>query len=178
MLRLLVAAGLYALALASLVLALPHTYELKVHRPVGSTECTHARIRHAQLHRGLAKQDVTTGSIVATSHDGKTTLEYLSAFAYEEDVLRRELATLCSNANGIELVMPAPVVSDDSGSQAVLSSTGTSAGESEVEVPPFEVRLIAGSGPSDNRVDLTFFSDGCEHIWIHFTRESAIERTV
>ncbi|KZV70391.1 hypothetical protein PENSPDRAFT_579420 [Peniophora sp. CONT] len=55
--------------------------------------------------------------------------------------------------------MPTPLLSEEA-SQAVLSYPGSSSGGGEVEVPPLEVRLIAGSGPSGNRVDLTFFSDG------------------
>jgi hypothetical protein len=32
----------------------------------------------------------------------------------------------------------------------------------EVSVPPLEVVSLLQSGPSDNRVDLAFFSDGCK----------------
>ena len=147
------AVGLSALARSDV-----HTFELKVNRDVSTGICKHARIRNSQHHRLLeiphAPQVVTTrrhGQI----QDGATAVEFVNMFAHDEDVLWRELEMLCPTAlQGSGEAMPF------SDSQSVFSSLSSV----QAEVLPLDIRLISGTGPSDNRVDLTFFSDGCMHI--------------
>ena len=125
------------------------TYELKVNREIGTGICEHARIRTAQHHRLLDRPHDDEPQIVTTrkrasKQDDAPALELISVFAYDEDTLRRELESLC------------PASASDTTQTVFGAST-----ERTAEVPPLDVRLISGSGPSDNRVDLTFFSDGC-----------------
>lgn len=131
------------------------TYELKVNRNVATGTCEHARIRATQHHRLLDQPRAHAHEVVTTrrhaqSEDDRAPLELISMFAHDEEVLRRELELLCG---GIDMYVLA-------GAQAVLSSSL----DVEAEVPPLDVRLISGSGSSNNRVDLTFFSDGCKCI--------------
>ncbi|KZV70411.1 hypothetical protein PENSPDRAFT_651554 [Peniophora sp. CONT] len=128
------------------------TFELRVNRNVVTGVCEHARIRTAQRHRLLDKPhapEAVTTRKHASTEDGSTAVELISVFAHDEDLLRRELGLLCSTGSNF---LNAGV----SGAQTTFSMSSNK----EAEVPTFDVRLISGAGPSDNRVDLTFFSDG------------------
>ncbi|VDB91819.1 unnamed protein product [Peniophora sp. CBMAI 1063] len=125
------------------------TLELRVNRNVAAGTCEHARIRKGQRHRLLdqpSAPEVITTRRRAQSDNSKAPLELISMFAHDEAPLRRELELLCGPT-----ALNAP-----SNTQAILRAPPTA----EVEVPPMDVRLISGSGSSDNRVHLTFFSDG------------------
>jgi hypothetical protein len=52
--------------------------------------------------------------------------------------------------------------------QVTLGDQGVYHSTLEVPVPPLEVVSLLQSGPSDNRVDLAFFSDGCKFASVIF----------
>lgn len=122
-------------------------------------------------------------------HDGKGEFEEIKVYGHSEDVLWDvvEKETGCGGSGEVDLswftngedetsevVDGAEVVyASMMPGQDVLSGPKMELGsqswkkkkKGKVRAPPMEITKIMGSGASENRVDLTFFSDGCKSLY-------------
>ena len=102
---------------------------------------------------------------MVSTHDGKGTMERIRLYAYSDRVLWDQLSSICEghklDFSSFSQHIPLSIALHGDDSQLALQAPT----EDAIKVPsalPLDVQRIAGSGPSANRVDLTFFSDGCE----------------
>jgi hypothetical protein len=137
-------------------------FELIVRRDSTATSspCTSVQLRPFGTYKGLS--DLPGGIDV---HNITTAREPPRVRAYAQDAhaLWTEAQKLCGDASSWNF----PVLVDDThahasaayqdGKQAIISFPEPAASR----YPPLEVHRLIESGPSANRVDLMFFSDGC-----------------
>ncbi|KAF8269384.1 IgA peptidase M64-domain-containing protein [Lactarius quietus] len=126
--------------------ARPH--ELIVHRDIHSRRCTIIRARRIPRHRRLSgEHHAFSFSRIA---DRDRTVEQLTVFATDTTSLQDHFSQVCPDvANSLAEVLPAAT------QQHPLAKPSEDLG-----LIPLEVTEITVSGPSSNRVDITFFSDG------------------
>jgi hypothetical protein len=160
-------------------------YELTIHRtlssapsPSGGSPCTHVALRRVQPHKRvragagpLVKRSYATARgerVHASAPDAAE--ERVRAYAAPGDVglLREHAKETCGDE---KLWLGRAYLPDDSGlagvhgagqsrsAQVVFEDTLES--DEKVEAPPLTIVPLLVSGPSSNRVDLTFFADGC-----------------
>jgi len=136
-------------------------FQLTLRRESNASLCDIVSFSETQLHKGLLP--ATRGHVIRKQNIVPSTGplgndEIIHFLSYSTNELWMHAQLECSNdlafavqsvRNGFE----AQVTFED---QEILLST------LEVSVPPLEVVSLLQSGPSDNRVDLAFFSDGCK----------------
>lgn len=141
--------------------SLRRPFQLTLRRESNTSLCDIVSFSETQLHKGLLP--ATRGHVIRKQSTVPSTGplgddEIIHLLSYSTDELWMHAQLECSNdlafvvqsvRNGFE----AQVTFKD---QEILLST------LEVSVPPLEVVSLLQSGPSDNRVDLAFFSDGCK----------------
>lgn len=141
--------------------------ELVVHRHVDAKICSVIQARETQHHRrlGVSLESHVTETAMVSTHDGKGTMERIRLYAYSDRVLWDQLSSICEghklDFSSFSQHIPLSIALHGDDSQLALQAPT----EDAIKVPsalPLDVQRIAGSGPSANRVDLTFFSDGCE----------------
>lgn len=184
----------------SIFLNTPRIHELVLHRDISTGTCSLIQSHETQQHRRLAPAHINPDAhVIETStrvrHDGKGEFEEIKVFGHKEEVLWDivESETECGGFVEVDLSWfisgeeeGASVVIDGAErtypsampGQDVLSVPEVKAerpwGEQlkgKVHAPPMEITKIIGSGISENRVDLTFFSDGCESLISSFSYE-------
>ncbi|KAJ3520289.1 hypothetical protein NM688_g9184 [Phlebia brevispora] len=128
-------------------------FEIQAIRYAETGECDVITFRQTQIVKGL-----DFGEAYVTSLQTATGDERLSIISYEEEALQARFYSLCIHnkweGNTNELYRE--------GEQEILSPKIPSARQAVVSssYPPLEVLPLNVSGPSSNRVDLVFFSDG------------------
>ncbi|EIN12687.1 hypothetical protein PUNSTDRAFT_118417 [Punctularia strigosozonata HHB-11173 SS5] len=140
---------------------LEHAFELIVYRdPAASSgACGTVQLREFGTYKGLS-------SIPGGVHIENLTSEppRIRAYSHDADALWTEARKLCGDPSEWDF----PVLVDshtstaarfDAQQQTVFTSPKLAIG-AELQYPPLEVHKIVQSGPSTNRVDLMFFSDG------------------
>ena len=146
--------ALLFLLFLSLVDALPH--ELTIHRHIHNRRCTIVRARHIPRHR--SEHDVVSFSRVLFSGDRDRTVEQLTVFAIDMASLQDHFSHICPDDTLPKLLHTA---APSTPQQHPLANVSEDLGPTE-RIIPLQVTEITVSGPSSNRVDVTFFSDGCE----------------
>lgn len=138
----------------------PRPYQLTLRRDSNTSLCDIVSFRETQLHKSLLP--ATSGQIirqhnVVPSAGSLGNVEIIRFLSYNTNNLWLRVQLECSNddllfvgptGNGFET----QVAFGDQGVHGILL---------DVPVPPLEVVSLLQSGPSDNRIDLAFFSDGC-----------------
>lgn len=115
--------------------------------------CSFVAFRDTQVVRKLPEGDVHV-----TKRDAMNGGERLNLVSYQEEAVWSKARELCT-------VLPTPEEAYFSGSpigsdaQRVLSAYIIK--DRPVKSPPLKIEPLIQSGPTNNRVDLVFFSDGC-----------------
>lgn len=135
----------------------PRPYQLTLRRDTNTSSCDIVSFGETQLHKSLLP--ATSGQIirqhnVVPSAGSLANVEIIRFLSYNTNELWLRVQLECSNddllnvgRNGFET----QVSFGDQGVHDILL---------DVPVPPLEVVSLLQSGPSDNRIDLAFFSDG------------------
>lgn len=111
----------------------------------GEGQCTNLSFRDTQRHRDVP----LNGSLVERSK----TRDLVRIYGYDRDSMLLELSTICDDYASVK--------------QTVLASADSFTLPLSPPLPPpppLTIKPLIISGPSDNRVDLVFFSDGCAYI--------------
>ena len=120
--------------------------ELQLIRDVHTGECQLLSARDTQVARNLYEgQALATRLLTQDGHEKWNIVAYS-----ERDVLARA-SSLCTKANWEDHIP------QEFGKGQQIIQTSSRYPQLTLEVEP-----LITSGPSDNRVDLVFFSDGCE----------------
>lgn len=130
--------------------------ELTILRGVGSERggCELLGQRRTQKVRGLGRESVHT-SRAQTARPGE---ERVRLIAYDKEALWNAARNLCGNGFGVSWADSKVQHTD----QAVL--VPPTLDKPSGNAPPLQVEPLIQTGPSSNRVDLVFFSDGCMHV--------------
>lgn len=155
-----VAACLFLLAAS--VLASPVEPARRIEQPVElivlrdrDQTCNVLTLRHTQHIRGLHPGSVHTERLPA--NDGQ---ERVSFIAEDEELLWSAALQDCTK--GLKQACQGAWGSKDIPDQSILSSVQElSQCAFDKAPPPLVIKPLIQSGPSTNRVDLVFFSDGC-----------------
>ena len=143
-------------------------FKLEIHRHVASGHCTLAALDNTQHHKGLRGSAIVEESGLSLMREERRTgeLEYLLAYSYDIPLLWKKADDLCGprsawlfrpTVSGIEI----PISFEEESSQfVILNHDGHNA--KLPHPPPLDVIPLSMSGNSSNRVDITFFGDGCE----------------
>jgi hypothetical protein len=149
-------------------------YELVVHRRLDTGLCTHTSLRQTiQQHKDLETQDVVEERSLFTPRgerahrvQGEGNWERLRYFFRDRHSLWTRALGLC----GPESTWSQTMLVDSEelfttpghqNKQSHFYLSDKSSKQSE-DTPLIELIPLVQTGPSSNRVDLTFFSDGCE----------------
>lgn len=178
----------------------PRIHELVLHRDVSTAKCSLIHLHETQHHRRLTPSHINPDAHVIEKstlvrNDGKGDFEEMKVFGHSEDVLWDivEKETGCGGFREVDLSWfingedegvsevvdrPETAYASIMPGQDVLSGPKVEVGtqlrkklKGKVKAPPMEVTKIMGSGASENRVDLTFFSDGCESSFWLFSND-------
>jgi hypothetical protein len=144
-----------------------HPFELILVRD--NAKCSVISIRHAQLHKGLLDE---SGNYVIEK-PRKTTpgfSEQFRIFSYDQEVLWSQARAICSNSDLKVDSVPLAKQTVLQLQEQVLSNTILADMNWTSQVPPLHIEHLINSGPSNNRVDLVFFSDGCAYIFMNIPR--------
>lgn len=151
--------------------------KLEVHRNTVSGECSYIDINWSQYHKDLRHSDIVKEKAMPlirqerchSDVENRTDQqEYLVAYSYDRSLLWDNAKTLCDSQSirrYADLVAGSHGMGRDElseGSQTLLSQVLNVGNPSLPCSPPLEIIPLSESGPSDNRVDITFFGDGCE----------------
>lgn len=147
---------LFLLCLLPLVISRSH--ELTIHRHIHG--CVVVRARSVPRHRRLSDEHrAVSSSRVLFSGDRGGTVEQLTLFATDMTSLQEHFSGICPHST--LAVVPYGWQLTDTAQQHPFANGNEDFGPSD-GVIPLEVTELMTSGPSSNRVDVTFFSDGCE----------------
>ena len=142
-----VIAGIFLSASARSVQVAEKPTELILLKNFGTCECDLLTIRKTQILRGAS----APGHVHTSRLSAAPEVDRYSLVSYDIDALLDRAHAICGNDLGLDLWTPQPM-----GSQTVLAMG------LPVEPPPLRIEPLVQSGSSHNRVDLVFFSDGCE----------------
>lgn len=133
--------------------------ELIVYRdPAASSgACSTVQLREVGTYKGLS-------SIPGGVHIQNLTSEppRIRAYSHDADALWAEARKLCGDSSQWNFPVLVDTHTSASARFGAQQTVFTSNLEADLQYPPLEVHKIVQSGPSKNRVDLMFFSDGCE----------------
>jgi hypothetical protein len=146
--------ALLLLLFLSFVYARPH--ELTIHRHIYTRRCAIVRARRIPRHR--SEHDAVSFSRVLFIGDRDPTVEQLTVFATDMVSLHDHLSHICPDDTLAKLLHTA---APSTPQQHPLANISEDLGPTK-RIIPLQVTEITVSGPSSNRVDVTFFSDGCE----------------
>jgi hypothetical protein len=153
--------------------------ELTIHQSVTSSgtrgTCTHVALRASGTHNGLRNKTILHEKRLLDPH-GQYTNSYTNAvlerritYAAEEnisllwDTVESTCGTIWLDTEGMTLLLPPGHIAPGS-EWTVQTQKVLAARSSGSLVPPLRVTPLVQSGPSDNRVDLVFFADGCAYM--------------
>ncbi|KAI9450216.1 IgA peptidase M64-domain-containing protein [Lactarius psammicola] len=152
----------HALLLLNLVLFLPlvisddtRPHELTIHRDIHTRRCTIVRTRRIPRYRRLSGEHHAFGfSRILFIGDRDRAVEQVTVSATDTTSLQDHFSQICPDFDSaLAEVLPT------AHGFTFLANPGEDLGPPE-GVIPLEVTEITVSGPSSNRVDVTFFSDG------------------
>ena len=143
--------------------SLPLHFEAYIVNDLETNTCIYASFGTTQPHKELTRA-LDRGSSYHTERSifnsgrarGAGKLERIRVFSNDTRVLKDYSTALCGH--------------DDRGTFPIYDTLPREGGADEGikvtggDVPPLEIRPISESGDPSNRVDLVFFSDGCEFL--------------
>lgn len=135
------------------------------------SRCSLPHVREVQHHRKLSREpghylieisrEFTSGSD-----------ERFRIYAYDEDILWSQARVVCGYRS-----LPDDFVSfkhEDTGQtlpqKPLFSAQHPNLHGIDLTPPPLIIKRLVESGPSNNRIDLVFFSDGCRQLKRHVLR--------
>jgi hypothetical protein len=137
----------------------PH--ELTLYRHIHTRRCAIVRARRIPRNRRLSDEyRAVSSNRVLFSGDRDRTVEQVTVFATDPTSLQDHFSRICPHVDNT-LAEVLPTVATDTAQQHPFAN-GNEDFEPPEGVIPLEVTELMVSGPSSNRVDVTFFSDGCE----------------
>lgn len=153
-----ITAALLVLAFASLTQAvIPHPYELTAFQ-ANDGACEVVGIRQTQLHKDLhTDEDVVIEKLLGKHSDLDENRTMLRLYGAKEEQVWKRLEIICTGWLSNE------VQNDGSNPQRVFTQLNQVIKPKPLPVPPpLTITPLLVSGPSENRVDLVFFGDGCK----------------
>lgn len=169
---------LAAVVVSKGILSDPLPFELNIYRSTqtdSTTGCSFISVRQTQRETGRSDVPgyyISERSPVPEFGSDLTPGERLHVFAYDEGLLWSRAQWLCGND-----IIPDHVITTKSADKTLSSSLVTSqdvlTSQRDLPIqddvnfrtdPPLHIQPILVSGPSHNRVDLVFFSDGCTYL--------------
>lgn len=128
-----------------------------------ATKSSIVSFRQTQHHKGLSREPghyviEKPRKLRADMH------QEIQILAYENDVVWAQARLMCDgDITDDESVLPLVANTLVKTNQRVLSNNPLLPDETywKGHAPPLQIELLIESGPSANRVDLVFFSDGC-----------------
>lgn len=157
------------LALALLCHAKRSPSELQVIRDSATGLCESVSLHETQVHKGLDKslahgeQYIIETSKFTSGLPEHRVLERIRVFSYNKAALRDHARSYCDQDERDGSF----TTHDTLGGQRMQDASQTFMQSGSHDIPPLEIHPLIQSGPSDNRVDLVFFADGCK-IWSLF----------
>jgi hypothetical protein len=141
----------------------PFELVLAVHE---GSKCSVVAVRHTQHHKGLSSNEPRHYVVEKSRKPARGLDEQLHIFAFHQEVLWARLGALsiCNDILWDKSVPLGPNEISTEAPQRVLSSIPVDGVDWKAHVPPLHIERLIESGPSNNRVDLVFFADGCTYI--------------
>jgi hypothetical protein len=120
--------------------------------------CSVLSVRQTQHHKGLSEQ--LGNHVIEISRNTMTKLDrQVRIFAFDQEVLWSQARSICGN----EIAPPGPTQIPIEHRQKFLKKP-IDDDDWLTPAPPLHVERLVESGPSNNRVDLVFFADGCMYL--------------
>lgn len=144
-------------------------FELLIYRNPETLACSHVSVRETQVFMNLPHEGYLDAFV--TEH-GDEKIQFIHS---DVDFLHHEISSLCGEEyprDHYDGVLSS--LSQTSDEQVVLGNggPGSSINRNAHLDLDVEIHELVRSGPSDNRVDLVFFSDGCMfHLVLTLQRE-------
>jgi hypothetical protein len=146
----------------------PFELVLEIHE---NSTCSVVSVRQTQHHKGLSDQPghyVIERSRKFAAHLN----EELRVFAFDQEVFRELGSTNCTQARSTRDDIAWDEFTTSSGlngiaaasQQTVMSKIPVDGVDWNTRVPPLHIERLIESGPSNNRIDLVFFGDGCAYV--------------
>jgi hypothetical protein len=142
--------------------------QLSLRRESSASSCDIVSFGETQLHKSLLP--VVQGQVIREQNTapsagplGDDEIIHLLSYSTNELWLHAQLECLNDLSSVEQSVRNGPFEA-----QVTFWDQGVYHSTLEVPVPPLEVVSLLQSGPSDNRVDLAFFSDGCKFASVIF----------
>lgn len=155
-------------------------FKLEIHKELsGTNACTFLSIIESQLHKGLRISEIVEDLPFRLANSGMDTTEIPSLavnafkfYSYQLPLLWQRAESLCGPPSSWEFetfiftdspqTITQSLQFDDVSTQFPLSSDYESLPTlSKTTIPNFDVVPLFTTGPSSNRLDITFFGDGC-----------------
>lgn len=151
---------------------LPRPFVLEVHRDNVSHRCSFLSMQETQLHKslldnrnGLVVSDegmVYNGDGVPTSNE-----RYLQFYSHDGGLLWEKAESLCGSKSTwtfpTHIATPRRSTFSEGGQETFQTGVENPISSSSLPKPPvLEIIPLITSGESSNRIDMVFFSDGCE----------------
>lgn len=144
------------------LLSYPRPWEFTLKQDIKDGNCTLFSIRQVQQYRDLALSIPSPpifqpkGDLHIIRYDPDPTLgiEIVKVVGYDRGKVEDKAKALCGRTELWDLYE-----THQQQEQVTLRLRGVD--NAGVEPPPLEIEALIESGPSNNRVDLVFFSDGC-----------------
>ena len=147
--------------------SVPRHFEAYIVKDLGTDACLYVSLSATQPHKELTRA-IGRGDLYHTERstfDSGTArragkLERIKVFSNDTQLLRDYSVALCGRGDhGRTFPFYDTLLRDGRVGAGVISL-----GMTEGILPPLEIRPIFRSGDPENRVDLVFFSDGCEFL--------------
>lgn len=134
-------------------------YELLIYRDLDTSECSFVSLAETQIYRGLPDNGYSQAFV---TEFGEERLRFIEQYP---EGMRKHISSSCGENSHWNSILPLGTTEEYAPSigsaQGVLTSSNMyEMNPGNLEVPSFQLQRLIGSGPSDNRVDLVFFSDG------------------
>jgi hypothetical protein len=145
------------------------TFELVIHRNLADDVCTYTSLSKTQMHKDLTGQKVVSQRdlftlrgerLHANDVDAKNASERVKLYSYDLNTLLDRARGLCGPEHAWTHQTHLTALSNDALNEYWDNQKHFNAASKDSEID-LEVVPLVVSGPSSNRVDLTFFADGC-----------------
>jgi hypothetical protein len=152
-----------------------NTLELVIHRNVSSGACTLVSVSQGTTHKGLRNAPLVQETSFLTQKGERThgksenaAIERTKMYVAFEDEgrLREEMDRVCGEEDSwssTAFTLPPPKPSGFESKSSSTQSVFNTSPKSKSSNLPLAVTSLITSGPSNNRVDFTFFADGCAY---------------
>jgi hypothetical protein len=158
--------GLSALTHAQNLAQTRQPFELVIHRDLPSAACTLVSLRETQIHKRLAREELVLEQVEYNARgeiadEGEGAWQRLQYFSLNSELLAFSARDLCGDEVTMDYALPFNAQRFTWSPPGTTQKVLTPAHWGYAEPPPLEIHPLIQSGSSSNRVDFTFFSDGC-----------------